>query len=435
MGLQHALALSPFFLAFPLASVGLPACTPEDENPARPSVIGAQPPTAGGDTDDPSAGTSDGASRTTIEGGNDLVPIVVAQGLMGRTTISCDDGKSWIANRSFDLEGSDMVCGDTTPITCGITACKKIADANGNCYVAEPCDCVHHQGFAKGVVIARERVVATFGWGAPVGMLMTSFDGAKWGDRFRFDDLGSPGVAYGAGRFVHFSMKPNISEDGIQWRAGASAGFNGPGQPWTSTRGFGFHDFGTGRFIGLIDQNLIRVSANAGDSWSSPTAIPDGCTNQGYATDLLSGNGAAVVITAAGNACRSVDGGNTWSLHPITTGTLAAVGGTFAGGEFLVWTGLSNGTPSRRYSSTDGKVWTMTPMQSSIVWLGPVAVTPKGTLISTNGLWAQYEGQVFMRSTDNGLTWEALPPSNYVKSHGIHRFASGFVKRSSVCPN
>src|SRR5262245_36884214 len=30
------------------------------------------------------------------------IPIFVAQGNVGRTTISCDDGQSWVANRSDD---------------------------------------------------------------------------------------------------------------------------------------------------------------------------------------------------------------------------------------------------------------------------------------------------------------------------------------------
>src|SRR5262245_50601353 len=53
------------------------------------------------------------------------VAIIVAQGLVGRTTISCDDGLTWIANRSFDQEGSDLLCGNKTPVRC-ITGWAKV---------------------------------------------------------------------------------------------------------------------------------------------------------------------------------------------------------------------------------------------------------------------------------------------------------------------
>ena len=113
-----------------------------------------------------SGASSGGASSiTTGSGGGPTtkqVPIVVAQGFVGRTTISCDDGQTWIANRSFDIEGNNLVCGDTTPVKCGTTPCKMVW-TDGTCSQEDVCDCVHGTGYSKGVAIAEGQIWRTSG--------------------------------------------------------------------------------------------------------------------------------------------------------------------------------------------------------------------------------------------------------------------------------
>lgn len=60
---------------------------PDDTGPA---------PTSAGSSGD------DGGSTETGEPTPDGVPMFVAQGHAGRTTISCDDGLSWVAHQSDD---------------------------------------------------------------------------------------------------------------------------------------------------------------------------------------------------------------------------------------------------------------------------------------------------------------------------------------------
>jgi len=351
--------------------------------------------------------------------------VIIAQGMMGRTMLSCDDGQTWVHDRAFDTEASDMVCGDSTPVRCEQTSCK-LKQPNGTCTTASPCDCGHHPGYAKGVAIANGQILASFGWGHP-GIVLRSSNGAQWAESRRFD--GSylfPNVAFGAGRFVHFSSEPMVSEDGVAWREGGFAGFNGQGMGWTSPRAFAFLDYGTGRFIGGIDGNTIRVSSDGAETWRAAASVPAGCTDGiGSSQQMLTGNGVAVIVTSNGFACRSGDGGDTWTLHRIAASV--SPWGVFANGHFTAWGG---GT---RYTSTDGMSWTATAMTGS-VGLGAVGASVSGTLVAVNSVWVGYEQQRLLRSTDDGLTWVTLPDGAYAKGHAIHRFAAGLVYGSSACP-
>jgi hypothetical protein len=302
---------------------------------------------------------------------------------------------------------------------------------DGTCYVQTPCSCIDDAGFAKGVVVAQNIIVANFGWGAP-GVIMSSPDGAHWTNA-HFQYGSSPGVVYGSGKFLAFSSTPLVSSDGTQWQDAGFAGFDGPGQAWISARAVAFLDGLGGRFIGAGDQDLLRVSSNAGSTWTVPSSVPQGCANGiGQGNTILTGNDTAVIITTSGDACRSTDGGMTWTLTHVTSANLSPVG-AFVHGKFMFWTAPPPGQNGVRYSSADGATWTQTPMTSG-VWLGNVGVSPAGTLVSTNGLWNSYAKQAFYRSTDDGITWSALPQGKFKPGHAIERFGAGMIKANSVCP-
>jgi hypothetical protein len=291
------------------------------------------------------------------------------------------------------------------------------------------CSCIDGgggQGQPKGIAIAQDKILANFGWGAP-GVIMNSADGAHWTNNYYFDGGWCyPNIAYGQGVFIHFSGAPHVSTDGINWQNAGFPGFNGPGQGWVNTRAFNFLNYQGGRFIGALDDNTFRVSSDAGNTWSVITP-PAQCTdNAGTSNEILMGNGVAVMLTSEGGACRSADGGNTWTITPITTHPLNPAG-AFANGQFLAWS-----TDGYRYNSPDGLTWAATAMTTS-AWLGYVGVSPTGTLVSTNGLWSAYSGQQFLRSTDNGMTWQTLPVSKYTASHTILRFGAGMIKPNTLC--
>jgi len=62
-----------------------------------------------------------------------------------------------------------------------------------------------------------------------------------------------------------------------------------------------------------------------------------------------------------------------------------------------------------------------------------IGVTPAGTLVASNNGHG-YGSQIIYRSTDEGITWNALPASNYVHGHPIWHFFSGYIHANSVCP-
>ncbi len=387
-----------------------------------------------------SDGSTSGTGGMTGDGGGGAggatgVTVVVAQGYMGRTTISCDDGQTWIADRSFDKEGHDIICGDKTPVRCGVTSCTKMG-GDGTCYVQPNCDCAHESGYPKGVVVAQNQILSNFGWGWPA-VLMRSQDGMTWDSSYR-PVSGSPNLVFGAGTYLRLGAPSIISEDGINWRTGGYEGLNGPGaEPQATTRAFEFLDYKDGRFIGIFDGNNIRLTADRGQTWTAPATVPAGCTDGiGYVERFLTGNGIAVIITSNRQACRSVDGGNTWTLHEITaekaTGMFFQFG-IFANGKFMTW-GLMNGIGENgtRYSSADGATWDEVRTNGPI-WVGAVGVTPTGTLVATN-LNGGYENQAFYRSTDDGLTWNALPAGAFVQSQPILRFGAGTIQPNTLCP-
>jgi len=289
---------------------------------------------------------------------------------------------------------------------------------------------MHDSGFGKGVTIENNTMLANFGWGHPM-VLMRSVDGAAWENFQKFPNS-YPEIVYGADRYVMFSDVPKLSDDGEDWYDGASALFNLMGEPSRSPRASSFLDFMGGRFIGAIDGNGIRVSGDRGDSWTIP-AVPDGCTDGIGNRKILTGNGLAVIVTSSHRSCRSADGGSTWTIHdmPVSANAMLFEATAFVNGKFLAWSQEGLDTAGIRWSSTDGIGWTATETQNVPLWFGNawIGVSKKGTLVSTNG--HDYEDQVFMRSTDEGLTW--TESTSYEKSHFIDRYGAGMIPANDVC--
>jgi len=351
--------------------------------------------------------------------------VFIAQGDVGRTTISCDDGHTWVGDRAWDTEGDAVMCGQVQSAVCYEAQCSYMVD--GECETMTCCD--HAPDVSKGVIYGGGQFVATWGWGRP-GAVKTSANGVDWVTTHPGDSYG--GLAYGGGRFVLASRAPFVSGDGTTWTAGGEADFrNADDSLMWSVRRFAYADFeGGGRFVAVASGDTDRdmlVSSDGGESWWRPSSIPADCAGSvSTYGGIVSGNDVIVIVDQQANACRSTDGGDTWSVVPTGLQQILSHG---------VWTASEFwfcGDDGYRASSPDGETWTVTPMATPHR-LGPVAISDAGTLVAVGNVWQGYDAQSFFRSTD-GLTWEALTPgAAFAPSHPIFYLTFGYAEPSALC--
>ncbi|MGF1508998.1 MAG: WD40/YVTN/BNR-like repeat-containing protein [Myxococcota bacterium] len=372
------------------------------------------PSTDAGDAfDDPDAGAR--------------IPVFIAQGHVGRTIMSCDDGQTWVENRSFDIEGDALVCGLVQDTRCyGETSCSFVR--HGNCETSSSeCDCDHHPGAAQGLAYGAGAFVATFGWGTG-GAVLRSEDGVQW----TVVDSGHifSGIDFGNDTFVLADRAPLVSVDGGRtWSDGGAADHRSPGgEVVNNVRVSGFlPEFG-GRFVATAESGgnrSLMVSSDNGASWTGVRADTR-CmeATRGFA----SGNGVTILSTARGIVCRSVDGGVSWSLvdleAPLDTAPV------FAHQTFMVW------GDGRVWISADGLDWSSRSLSIPRDFrVGAVAVSETtGTLVAVRGGWQNWYGeQRFFRSPD-GVTWTALAEGDFVGSHRISYITFGYAQPSVSCP-
>lgn len=355
------------------------------------------------------------------------VAAFVAQGHMGRTLVSCDDGKSWTADRAFDREGDPAVCGIRSEVRC-------FADGGGcafhdgkTCVTAgSRCDCDHHPGAAHGIVFAQGHFVATWGWGKP-GSVRRSQDGVHWETVLSGTTFG--GVAFGKGRFVLGDPAPRVSLNGGKtWQQGGPAKLQSPsGKPIWNVRALAFADVLGGRFVLTGESGPARdvlISDDGGQRFARPARLPAEC-GQGV-RGIAGGDDVIVIAHRDGRICRSENGG--------TGFTVAHAGGPIAaapiwdGARFLAW---GRGV---RFESRDGRDWRQSPTQPKDFAPAAVARNPNTeTLVAVGGAWgAWYEAQVFYRSTD-GVTWRALEGESAPGGHPIVDIAFGTIAPGAAC--
>ncbi len=322
------------------------------------------------------------------------VPIFIAQGKLGRTTVSCDDGHTWIADKA---ENSTARCWDDT--------------------ASENIECDHHSWSSVGMVKADGWVLATYGWGYP-GMVRRTEDGIKWEDVMPGNTFA--GLAFGNGVLMANAHTPQIST-----AAGAAGSWKPAGEiqsaQWTVRR-IVFVPDGGGRFVITLDGS-VQLSDDNGAKWREAATLPANCAKA--VGGIVHGNGVTVMSQSDGSMCRSTDRGDTWTHVPLTTWFSSEL--LYSDGAFFVWSG------SVMHRSTDGLLWTSTPGTAGVE-IGAVARGASGTFVAVRGGWQQwYEKQQFYRSTD-GVTWNILPPTNFKPGHPITHLIAGSFKPSAECP-
>jgi hypothetical protein len=357
------------------------APTPDTERARDDAAVGGVIDGAGDPRD------RDGTAPPAGEGGPTagMIPMFVAQGSVERTTISCDDGMTWVGNQS--------------------------ADDSLRCYSNNNLpDCDHGETAGRGLAYGGGWFFASFGWGAG-GPLKRSRDGVVWETALTPNQQGT--IAFGNGRL--FGSDHYTDDLGVTWH-------NTPGAAAGVTRNVGFIPQAGGHFV-LVGDNGTFVSDGSGF-----TRVTTGC---GAAFTLGSGAVASasttILVNSDGVACRTTDGGTTWKSTSVGGAILSHP--IWDGSAFRVW------GRGKMYRSADGAAWTATNTTPSTLQIESVAYSPDtGTFVAVRDEWLEwYAAQIFYRSLD-GIIWTAIPKANFVGSHRIVDIEFGYGAPSAACP-
>ena len=350
----------------------------------------------------------DGGPLAHEDAGSSVIPMFVAQGHLGRTTISCDLGRSWAADQS-DVGPLDRCW--TTPPEGGVQY-----------------ECDHQPTAGRGIAFGGGGWVANFGWG-PVGTVRRSPDGVHWERVDAGQNFAS--MAYSGGGFFAADGYPRRSEDlGLTWKGAGVIP-----DVWTNLSNV--RRGSAGELNGLVfvvsaDNGLgVGRPSGADVHWTLPT-VPTTCRAPMTQGGVVVAQGRVLLVSGEGVACSSVDG---------STFQTSAMGGpvtshlVFDGTHFRAWGRTTSGT-AVAFQSTDGVSWTTTPTKrqgaSGSPDIGPVAFGAGVFVAATGGWGAWYQSQRFYRSTD-GVTWEELPTAAFTPSHPIINIAFGAGRISAQC--
>jgi hypothetical protein len=415
-------------IAMSVVALGMLACSSDADPGGDPSSggssnVGGTGASAGGGGSG-QGGTATGTGGAGGQPPTGKVPMFMAQGHMGMTVVSCDDGQSWVGYRTFETEASPLLCGDTTVVQCFSGACSYL-DGNGDCQqVASDCDCDHSPGSGKGLAFGDGAFVATFGWGQP-GVVMRSTNGFDWD----VVDTGNTfaDVVAGNGYIALSARSPMFSTDGgLTYTEGTDAQHN----PWNVRRLFYFP--GSDRFMQTAasgDNRDLRLTSDW-MSWTEPATLPGGCESVSQAVEA---NGVVVTSANADYLCWSSDGGDNFSRVDLPGAPNLFSGPVWDGAQFIVW-GMGNGHSA--YTSADGQAWTEQATNlSGQDRFGEVARDPtSGTMVAARAQWQAWYGEMRWYRSSDGITWETLSPQASILSHPVRELTFGYADPSGLCP-
>jgi hypothetical protein len=375
------------------------AGTPNDlagDRGATGGSTGSGGSTAAGGTGGSSGAGTGGASGTGGSGtppGPGNFPLFVAQGMVGLTSISCDEGRSWTSLKSSD---PNLIC-------------------------FSPTDCDHRADTGRGLAFGNGWFVGTFGWGQ-AGAIQRSRDGVTWTPVTSMTAFA--GLAFGNDAFATGGQPGMFSTDGegMTWNKSGGVTLS------TTPRVTAFVPQDGGRFVMAASGTGtdLLLSSDKGATWWRPSTRPAECGGDMNEGGVASGNGSIVLVNGKGVACVSRDGGQTFSAGSVggaVTGHLL-----FVNNEFMTWgaRGL--------YHSADGQSWSATETVPANLSVGAVARADSGTFVATKNAWGQwYDKQAFYRSTD-GVHWDTLPRTAFTGSHPVLFIAFGRVAKPAACP-
>lgn len=333
--------------------------------------------------------------------GDDTVPLFVAQGQLGRTTVSCDGGDTWIGEHT----SLDSYMG------------RPIAEMTCDNFTCD-CNCDHNAHPARGIVFGGGFFIATFGWGE-TGLVQRTQDGATW--EVVLEDSKFGGLAYVQSTWIAADAEARRSLDGgATWSEPMSTGHG--------VRRVGQTTAFEGRVILVGESGQAAISSDAGLTWWLPETFPAACgAGIQFEGGIVSNGAVWLMVGGDGVTCRSTDGGNVW-----VQGSVGSVGSGVS--SHLVWNGtvFQVWSPGQLHESGDGLSWSSRAVTPENLTIGAVASDEHGGLAAVRGGWNSWdENQEFYRSAD-GLVWELA--SHFTKGDSIRTIAFGYGKKPAECP-
>ncbi len=372
------------------------------------SALGRDGSTQGDDPD----GSQAGHDASTVDGAipdqTGMVHVVVAVGRGGRSTISCDDGRTWIANRI-----------ETTPTARCWGQPIGLPQSSPD-YL----DCDHDTGNTTGLVFHRGAFFKSIGWGT-AGRTLRSTDGVDWVARnASYTDAYLGLVTHREGLAAVASPWTSISTDeGSSWK-------RAPQLPDTGHVRLASVSEYQGETLVMMADNGLYWGRFPLQTYQAADANPCGKPGDATKNGLVSGGSVSIIALQAGDICTSNDGGKSWTRQNIAVGLNTTP--VWDGQNFYVW-GRQNNNKLVMFKSPNGAAWTSAETNLSRDRWESVGVTTKGSFVATTAVWdGGYEHQKFARS-DDGVTWETLPSSAFVAGHPISQFASGVVPANLYC--
>lgn len=325
-----------------------------------------------------------------------MVNAFMATGHVGRTVFSCDDGRTWIHDRSDNNAARCWVDGDPN-------------------YV----ECDHTNNSGRGVDSGDGWFYANFGWGQ-IGSVRRTRDGVNW--QTMIADGWGGGLSLLDG-YIYLSWRNGVvSPDfGTTWQNHPNSPRQNFSHPWIKR---------SSDIIAMIGRaggvNKIGFSMNGGRTWNMPATLQ----NEQWIRTFEVGAGRLVLVGYAGSPAVSYsaisdNNGATWTIRAQT--------GISAEWEDLFYDGTKFVTfaSGRRWISTNGLDWTSVPvtvagMNAASVH-GPISFDPStGTYVRILGNWGSfYDRQKAFRSTDGGLTWQTLSATAFRGGHPIRDIKLG----------
>jgi len=333
------------------------------------------------------------------------VEVLVGIGKVGRSIISCDDGKTWIQNKSFNDNARCWLSGDPNNT-----------------------ECDHDNGsvFANNLAYADGYFVRNYGWGTP-GTAQRSPDGVNWetiASSPETNILTSASVNSSGAQIMIISSTSRISNVGGKAAKDAWTNVSNP-DTISHVRTGGYSPYGGGRWLQLGDAGML-VSSTNGATWANAN-LPSSCASTSNAT-IASSSTTIVKVSDSGTVCYSNNGGTSWTATAVSGSISSHV--VWTGTQFAVM-GFGNDGNMSIHRSSNGANWTTTRVNGISRRIGVLGMSSKGTYIAITDEWASaYSEQKFYWSSD-GVNWSEA--NSYAKSHPMRVVKAGLVPSNTYC--